>query len=91
MKCTRILATLAVIALLACGEEERPQVEPTPLPEPAQPAPDPQPTAPSAELEPSADELPVMEDFEPEAQAEITAANYREELDRLEREIASQR
>ena len=87
MKSTRILATVAVVALLACGGEERPKAEPAPLPAAAQPAAEPI----AAPPEPSAEELPVPEDFEPEAETKITAANYREELDRLEREIAAQK
>jgi hypothetical protein len=91
MKQLAPITLAALIALLGCGEQERPKAEPAPLPPPALPAPEPEPAAPRIELEPNADELPVPEDFEPEAEAEITAANYREELDKLEREIAAQR
>lgn len=90
MKQPTLIATAALLALLGCGERERPKSEPAPLPAPAAPAaPAQQPSPPSAELEPNADELPVLEDFEPEAEAAITGTNYREELDKLEREIAA--
>jgi len=75
---------------VACSGEERPPAQPAPVapaaPDPApEPTPAPDPTA--AELEPTPAEVPVREDFEDEVAAEVTLANYRAELDRLEKEI----
>jgi hypothetical protein len=69
-----------VAALLACGAEERPKAEPQPLVLP-------QPPTQNQAAQPSADELPVPEDFEAEAEREITRANLRAELDSIEREL----
>jgi hypothetical protein len=42
------------------------------------------------EQEPTAEEVPVAEDFEPEAEQQISAENYRAELDALERELLAE-
>lgn len=81
-------ATLIIAwgALLACGRQEEPPPEPPSLPAtPAQPEPVPAP-APVDDL-PSADVLPVPEDFEDEAVAQITEASYHAQLDALEKEV----
>jgi hypothetical protein len=83
------LPSAALLAVVACSGDERPPAEPAPAepaPAPAQPAPPP-PVA--ADVEPTADEVPVREDFEAEAEAMITLATYRAELDRLEKELDS--
>lgn len=75
----------------ACGNDPRPKTEPTPEPA-ADPSPA-RPEAPAAEADvpdPSADELPLPQDFEAEVAEQITAQNFRAELERLEREIAAQ-
>jgi hypothetical protein len=88
-----IRALILVCALLAvaCSGQERPPAEPAPV-VPAEPAPPPAPAAevPAGDLEPTAEEIPVREDFEAEVATQITVANYRAELERLEKEVASQ-
>lgn len=87
-------ALLCVLTALACSSEARPKAEPAPLsPEAAdQPAAAPaDPGAaegPAAEVEPTPKELPVREDFDDEAEQQITAENFRAELDKLEKELA---
>lgn len=88
-----ILCTASLLLAAACSGEPRPESEPAPEPAlppvtPAAPAPAPiaeQQAA--AELEPTPEELPVQEDFETEAEQMVTLANYRAELDKLEKEL----
>jgi hypothetical protein len=90
-------ALLAGLALAGCGNEERPRAEPSPEP-PAAAAPANAPPAapavapimPQPDLEPTADELPVSEDFDSEAEQQITEKNFREELAKLEKEIPAE-
>jgi hypothetical protein len=88
---TSRLCTVAVTALLAlgCDRKSDPPPPPTPtveapttqIPPPGSPV-----TAPTAG--PAAQvEVPTEEDFEEEAEREITAENLEAELDKLEREI----
>jgi hypothetical protein len=87
------LACWGSLLAAACSGEPRPPSEPAP--EPAAPPAAPAPAAPApavaqeqpADLEPTPEELPVREDFEEEAALQVTLANYRAELDKLEREI----
>ena len=76
--------SVACLALLACGTEERPKAEPQPrrLPNAVEAGANNHPA-------PTADELPVPEDFEAEAEREITRDNLRAELDSLDREISA--
>ena len=84
--------TLCLLQAVACSNEERPRAEPSPAPV-APPSVAPAPEAPAAapeaaaDVEPSAAELPVSEDFEGEAEQQITAKNFRAELAKLEKEI----
>ena len=80
---TRIGLSIAWLAVLACSTEERPKAEPQPrrLPHAVE--------AGTNHPAPTADELPVPEDFEAEAEREITRDNLRAELDSLEREISA--
>ena len=76
--------TLLFALVIACKKE--------PPPEPSEPAPIPEPPAvasAAAEPEVQADSLPTVEDFEEEAEKEVTAANLEKELDALEKEIES--
>jgi hypothetical protein len=79
-----IVAAMACLSLLACGTEARPKAEPQPrkLPHAAEAGTNNHPA-------PTADELPVPEDFEAEAEREITRDNLRTKLDALDREISA--
>jgi hypothetical protein len=81
---TLISMSLTCLALLGCGTEERPKAEPQPrrLPYAVEAGANTHPA-------PTADELPVPEDFEAEAEREITRDNLRSELDSLDREISA--
>jgi len=89
-----LAAVLAIVAV-ACGGGPRPESSPAPA-EPA-PAPAAAPAAPAApaavpetEVEPSAEQLPLADDFSDQVEGEITATNYRSQLDALEREILAE-
>ena len=81
--------TAALAALLglsvACGEEEPATEEPA-TEEPAAETAEAE-TAEAEVDEPTADEVPIPEDFEEEAVAQITPQNYESELDALAAEI----
>jgi hypothetical protein len=81
----RLLACCLLLSLSGCSREERPKAEPAPVTA----APAPAPGLP-VEQEPTPEELPVPEDFEPEAAQQVTAENYRAELDALERELEAE-
>ena len=79
--------------LLACGKSDRPVPQPEPrAPAPsASPAPDAPPDAPSeAKAAPTAEELPIQEDFEQEAETRVTADNYSSELDAIEKALEAE-
>ena len=79
-----LLRPLGLLLWLGCGNEPRPPVEPAP----ELPAAPPAAKAIEAEPpEPTAAELPVPEDFAPEAEQTITKANFHAELDALEHEL----
>lgn len=81
----RIWCIVALSLISACADKP-------PAPEPvAPPAPPPvvAPPVEVTEVAPTPDELPIEQDFEDEAAAQITPDNFRAELDRLEAEIAN--
>jgi hypothetical protein len=72
---------LFALALLgACSDDPPPPVE-------AEPGPPEQPAAPPADVEPSAEEVPIVEDFEDEAERDVKADDLNAQLDALEQEI----
>jgi hypothetical protein len=86
------LTSACALFVIGCSSGERPRAEPAPAappatatatapsaPPPAEPAP--------AELQPSSDELPIEEDFEAEAEQQISADNLHAELDAIEKEL----
>ncbi len=80
---SRWLLIAALAFPVACGGEE-PAEDPAPE-EPVQE--EPIEEEPVAEAEPTEEEIPIPEDFEDEAAAEITADNFASVLDELEAEI----
>jgi hypothetical protein len=87
---TRKLSLVLVLFLLAACKKEEPA--PTPTEVNVVPAPQPTITTASVPAEPvvDLDSIAVEEDFEEEAEKEITAANLTKKLDDLEKEIAAE-
>ena len=84
-----LVSALALTSLLACEKKEAPaqpasEMAATPPPTPAPVAP-----VPSAEASVDASTLPVEEQYEAEAEGEITADNLATKLDEIEKEIGS--
>jgi hypothetical protein len=79
-----------LVLCAACKKEEPPAPAPAPEASPAPPAAE----APQATAAPAAavdvENLPVEEDFEAEAEQQVTAANLNQKLDELEKEIAAE-
>ena len=81
---------LALILCAACKKEEPPPAPVTETP-PAAPAPEPpKPADVSAASAVDVENLPVEEDFEEEAEKEVTAANLNQKLDEFEKEIVAE-
>jgi len=83
----RILLAVALLSLAACNKQEAPPAE---VEKPAPAAPEAPPavvaaTAPAVDV----DSLPVEEEFEAEAEKELTSANLNAKLDELEKEITA--
>lgn len=92
MSWLRAWVALAVLAVLGCDRKSEPPPPPTPPVEtPTTQVPPPgSPAAVVADAPSSqADSVPTEEDFEEEAEREITAGNLEAELDKLEREIGN--
>jgi hypothetical protein len=93
----RTFVALLFFALSACAGGERPHAEPSPeangappptvAPARAASSPEPAPAEPTAE--PTAEELPVPEDFQAEAEREITRENFRAQLAALEKDLGA--
>jgi hypothetical protein len=83
----RSIVILATVLLLACKKEEPP---PAPAAEPTPVATVPA-AAPAAPAEPvvDLDKVPVEEDFEEEAEKEVTPATLLKTVDELEKEISA--
>ena len=86
---------LLLLALAGCGNEPTPPIEPAPPAAPPEPVPAPA-AAPTAapvaapEPEPTAEEVPVAEDFEAEAETKIDTKNYKAELAALDEELSAE-
>lgn len=76
---------LLACLLGACTDDPPPRVEPEPA-RPEAPA-SPKATPEAEDLEPTAEEVPIVEDFEDQAKEEIKPDNLRAQLDALEQEI----
>jgi hypothetical protein len=83
------LCALGLLSLSACDKQEAPQATPAESP-PAAAAPAPVAAAPAV-AEPVVDvsTLPVEEQYEADAEKELTADNITAKLDELEKEIAA--
>ena len=84
MRC--IGALLLAVSLWSCDDASKP---PPPLPSPAAPAASTAATPPSSARSDEALDVPTEQDFEAEAEREITAENLERELDALEKEIGA--
>jgi hypothetical protein len=81
---------LAIVTLAACNKQE---AAPTEAEKPSAAAATPPAPAPVAAATPPAvdvDSLPVEEEFEGDAEKELTSANLNAKLDELEKEISAQ-
>jgi hypothetical protein len=75
----------------ACSGDKRPPSEPAPVAQP-KPAPAAAPVPAAAEpQDPTPDELPLQEDFEPEAEQQIDEKNFKTELDAIEKEMNAEK
>ena len=87
----KILVSLAVLTLVACEKKEETATTPSAEPAATTAAPEPTPAAavaaaPQIDLE----TLPTEEEFEEEAEKEITPANLEKKLDDIEKEISAE-
>lgn len=91
MRCKMFLATFGLLALTACEKKETPAPAPVNDTAAQPPAASPVPAAVTAPAEPVVDvaSLPVEEQYEADAEKEITAENLTAKLDELEKEIAA--
>jgi hypothetical protein len=80
---------LAISLLSACDKKEAPPADVTASPTAEAVAPPPPLAAAKAAVAVDLNTLPVEEDFESEAETELTQANLSTELDQLEKEIDS--
>ena len=80
-----MLTTLTLAcALTACADDPPPAVEP----EPIAPANAPSATRPSArKIDPTPEQVPIPEDFEEQAEKEVSTDDLNAQLDALEQEI----
>jgi hypothetical protein len=86
---SKLCLLLVLVTLAACDKKEAPPAEVTEKPTAAEPSP--AAPAPVAATQPAVDvdSLPVEEQFEAEAEKELTAANLTAKLDELEKEISA--
>ena len=87
----KALLSLAILALVACEKKDEAATVPSAEPATTAAAPEPTPAAavaaaPQIDLE----TLPTEEDFEEEAEKEITPVNLEKKLDDLEKEISAE-
>ena len=87
----KALVSLAVLALIACEKKEEAATTPSAEPASTAAAPDPTPAAavaPTSQID--LETLPTEEEFEEEAEKEITPVNLEKKLDELEKEISAE-
>jgi len=81
----KLTVALVLVLFVACKKEEPPAPSQVTVVPPAEPAPAPTPTP--AEATVDLESVPLEEDFEDEAEKELTVANLPKKLDELEKEI----
>lgn len=81
------LLGLSALLLMACEDAPAPAPTPSAKPVAATSAAPKLNITPTVAAEVTTDDLPTIEDFEDEADKDITAANLEKELDALEKEI----
>jgi len=89
-----LLFACVVVPMVACSSEPRPSAEPAPVAPTAVAPPRvmmQRVTEVGPVREPTPAELPVVEDFIPAAEQEITAATFRQALDTIEKEMNTQK
>jgi len=79
------IATSALLAVAGCGQDKAPEPTPPPSDQPADKQAGDQAADTAADI--PDDDLPVMTDFEDEADRDITQDNYLQELEAMEKEI----
>jgi hypothetical protein len=86
-------SVIALVALVAC-EKKQETPAPTANDTPATQTPTPAPATPDKALAATTtvdlEKVPVEEQFEKEVETEITAANFEQQLDSLEKEVKAQ-
>lgn len=89
--CAACLAIAASGALAGCEKSTPPAPAPAPTPAaPTPPAPAPVTTQAATPSPVPLEAVPAREDFEEEAQAQITPANLERQLEALEKELAAE-
>jgi hypothetical protein len=83
MRGLAIITTLALLGSVGCDKKEAPP----PAVDTAAATPTPAPATAAPEASVDASSLPVEEQFEADAEQEITTANLEQKLDELEKEI----
>lgn len=80
---------LALLTLAACDKKEAPAADTSEKPSTAATPPTPAPAPAAAAAPVDVDSLAVEEDFEADAEKELTSANLNAKLDELEKEISA--
>lgn len=86
---TKLCLLLALVTLAACDKKEAAPAEAAATPSAATPAPAAPPPVAATPPAIDVDSLPVEEQYEADAEKELTAANLNAKLDELEKEISA--
>jgi hypothetical protein len=86
---SKLCLLLVLVTLAACDKKEPTPAEVTEKPSAAEPGPAAPPPVAATPPAVDVDSLPVEEQFEADAEKELTAANLNAKLDELEKEISA--
>jgi hypothetical protein len=86
---SKLCLLLVLVTLAACDKKEAAPADVTEKPNAAEPAPAAPPPVAATQPAVDVDSLPVEEQFEADAEKELTAANLNAKLDELEKEISA--